>query len=148
MTIVNWNCIDWEPVDFVEHFHRIHNTAVASGNPNDDGREQNSASNSSKIESSSCRCTTTSIEKSEKQRNLYSDFFRSCGGTQEDSLKEIGHSSDLEQKKCGTELHTYKPNGFWNHAAGMMKIRLRESGHLYSEKQVRWPRIFEKTKEK
>ena len=98
----------------VEKFPRTHNTAVASGNPNDDGGEQNSA------ESSSCRGKTTSMGKAENKETR-----------QKKSLKDTGHSSDQEPKKSGTE-RTPKPNGLWNHAADMMMmmmIHLRESGH-------------------
>ena len=42
-----------------------------------------------------------------------------------------GHGSFLgpgtEEKWYGT--HTHKPNGLWNHAAGMMTINLRKSAH-------------------
>ena len=47
---------------------------------------------------------------------------------QTDFRKDIGHSSDPEQKTLyGT--HTCKPEGLWNGSADMIMLHLRDSGH-------------------
>ena len=96
------------------------------------GRWQRTESHlkSSEIESSSCRCTTTSIGRKmetyrcvsrilEKLRPVHKRFFE-------------GHWSfsgrGTEETWYGT--HTYKPEGLWNRSAVMIMCHLRESGDL------------------
>ena len=45
-----------------------------------------------------------------------------------DFQQDVGHSSDLDQKRSGS---TYKerPRGEWDRVADLMMIKFRESGH-------------------
>ena len=53
------------------------------------------------------------------------------------SRKDIGHFSDLDQKKwCGS--NTYKPNGEWDDVAEHMLLSLSSADIPYSVEPVRW----------
>ena len=87
--------------------------------------------NSSEIESSSCRCTTTRLDERWKWTSVY-------------FVKDIGHSW-TEEKWCGT--HTYEPEGLWNCSAEKMMLHLRECGHpVFRATKCVGPRIFEKAR--
>ena len=87
--------------------------------------------NSSEIEASSCRCTTSRLDERWKWTSVY-------------FVKDIGHSWTRENW-CGT--HTYEPEGLWNCSAEKLMLHLRECGHLvFRATKCVGPRIFEKTR--
>ena len=111
---------------------------------NDEMEENRIQLKSSKIESSSCRRKTTSIGEKQETRKLKVEFFRSWGVRKEKNPKGVGHSSDQELKRGGTERTLANRNGLWSHAAGMMMINLRESAHFFQKNKCVGKRTLEK----
>ena len=55
-----------------------------------------------------------------------------CLYLQKDFKQDIGHSSDLDQKRSAILLTNSKPQGEWDRVAELMMIKFRESGHPVS----------------
>ena len=83
----------------------------------------------SKIESSSCRCTTTSIGDQEETKKFVHRILQMLLHTPQNVLKDIWSFSGPGpvEKWYGTLAH--KPNGSWNDVADLMMVNVRESGH-------------------
>ena len=104
----------------------------------------------SKIESSSCRCTTTSIGDKKTMKNFVYRVPQVLLHTPQSFPKNIGDSSDLDLKTNGT-LRSLTSNGSWNRVAELMMINFRESRHPVqrnkcflswsAKKQRRWKNI-------
>ena len=54
---------------------------------------------------------------------------RLCLYLQKDSRQDVGHSSDLDQKRSGILLLLTDHKGEWDRVAELMMIRFAESGH-------------------
>ena len=52
-----------------------------------------------------------------------------CLYLQKDFQQDVGHSSDLDQKRSGILLTKEIPQGEWDSVAELMVIKFRESGH-------------------
>ena len=104
----------------VETFPRIHSIADSRWDSEKWWTKCSVNLNISQVESSSC----TEIKKNHVWRilKLWQDM-------QNDSRTDIGHFSDLDQKRNGTDFNTYKPNGEWDDVAEHMFLNFSESGH-------------------
>ena len=54
---------------------------------------------------------------------------RLCLHLQKDSQQDVGHSSDLDQKKKWYTTYIDRPRGERDRVAELMMIKFRESGH-------------------
>ena len=105
----------------VDRFPRAHNTAVASWDPKDDDREQD---------------PTWTVQRSnhlhvDVQRHLLETIsweVKAYAQKCPQSRWSIGHSSNREPKKNGTE-RTLAGQGLWDRSAGMMMLHIREREH-------------------
>ena len=128
---MTWTIIDGEPVLFEETFFPgTHNTTVTLGKPKERWRLITFCLNDSKIESSSCRCATTSTEKQQKNKEFCMSNSVSVAAAYARRFPER-HWSFLGP---GTEeswyaTHTYKPDGLWDTSAELTMVNLRKSGH-------------------
>ena len=99
--------------------------------------ESNIRLENSKVESSSCLCTT-------KWRKLYSEFFKCCCVRRNISQRTLVILRTWNWRKM---VLTHKPNGSWNNVADLRMINFRESGHpLCRGKSALFRGIFEKQK--
>ena len=110
------DCVDGEPLKF--EWKNSQDSQHCSCFERSKGRWRGTECswNSSKIESSPCRCVTTSIGEKQDTKKLVFPIPQKLRRTQKYSPKDIGHSSDHDQK--------YSPK-----AAEMVMINLTESGH-------------------
>ena len=112
----------------VDRFPRAHNTAVASWDPKHDDREQD---------------PTWTVQRSnhlhvDVQRHLLETIsweVKAYAQKCPQSRWSIGHSSNREPKKNGTE-RTLAGQGLWDRSAGMMMLRVRGVDILYFGQQV------------
>ena len=51
-----------------------------------------------------------------------------CLNLQKDFQQDVGHSSDLDQKKKWYSIYNERPRGEWDRVAELMMITFRESG--------------------
>ena len=111
--------IDGEPVVFEGKNFPGHTTLQFIGEIQ---RTVEESLNSSKIDSSSYGCITTSIVENAGKKEIC--ISNSSEVAAYEKRFPQGQGSDAEEMWCGT--HTYKPNGLWNAAAEMMMFHLRE----------------------
>ena len=100
-------CLELDGVDGkssrvrVEKFPRTHSTAVTSGNPTERWRKRKYCLTSSKIASSTCRCTTTPTGDKEETQNFFTANSSDVAAYAA-KFHKGHHSSDLDLKKNGT----------------------------------------------
>ena len=121
-------------------------TAHHSGTAPRDGQHAESNQKNSKIGSSSCRCTMTSI--GQKVKTFPMNVFSNSLKVREYARRfQKGRWSFLslggEEQWYGT--YVYKPQGKWNSSADVMQLNFVESGHpVFRSIQCLGQRILEK----
>ena len=78
---------------------------------------------------SSCRCSMTSYGELKTMNGNVLQTPHLCLYLQKDFQQDVGHSSDLDQKRSGFSTKNERPRGEWDRVADLMMIQFRESGH-------------------
>ena len=85
--------------------------------------------NNSKDESSPCRCSMTSYGELKTMKRNVLLVPHLCLYSQKDFQQDVGHSSNLGQKQCGTPQTKKDLEENWDRVAEFMMIKFGESGH-------------------
>ena len=103
LNIVNWIVLTENQSISSGNVPNTHNTAIAWWDPKDDGRAQDPTWTVQRSKHLHVDITRHRLEKWSKQTHVHLEFFRNLRRTSEDFLKDVGHSSDRDRKKNGTE---------------------------------------------